>query len=195
MTHIFDPDDPYINSDAVFGVKESLLAAFQADKRSGTRKGIRFPRSFLGRRARFRAGSQIADSSQVRFSRMWAAPTCTLSAIRSFARYLLFDSRQQANSQTSGKKEHRCNRASCYVFDPRHDILGNEAAEISNGIDGCRDRLQHRRPRNREGRLQKTGWPERYGGSDGQKRELQRVVGDQCGKQQRYRTDKSRMTI
>lgn len=25
-THIFDPDDPYINSDAVFGVKESLLA-------------------------------------------------------------------------------------------------------------------------------------------------------------------------
>ncbi|TIU30274.1 MAG: 6-chlorohydroxyquinol-1,2-dioxygenase, partial [Mesorhizobium sp.] len=24
-THIFDPDDPYINSDAVFGVKESLL--------------------------------------------------------------------------------------------------------------------------------------------------------------------------
>lgn len=27
-THIFDPDDPYINSDAVFGVKESLLATF-----------------------------------------------------------------------------------------------------------------------------------------------------------------------
>jgi catechol 1,2-dioxygenase len=27
-THIFDPDDPYINSDAVFGVKESLLADF-----------------------------------------------------------------------------------------------------------------------------------------------------------------------
>jgi catechol 1,2-dioxygenase len=27
-THIFDPDDPYINSDAVFGVKESLLAEF-----------------------------------------------------------------------------------------------------------------------------------------------------------------------
>ncbi len=27
-THIFDPDDPYINSDAVFGVKESLLAKF-----------------------------------------------------------------------------------------------------------------------------------------------------------------------
>lgn len=27
-THIFDPHDPYINSDAVFGVKESLLAEF-----------------------------------------------------------------------------------------------------------------------------------------------------------------------
>ena len=27
-THIFDPDDPYIGSDAVFGVKESLLARF-----------------------------------------------------------------------------------------------------------------------------------------------------------------------
>ena len=28
-THIFDPDDPYINSAAVFGVKESLLAEFR----------------------------------------------------------------------------------------------------------------------------------------------------------------------
>ncbi|WP_394690934.1 intradiol ring-cleavage dioxygenase [Hoeflea sp.] len=28
VTHIFDPDDPYINSDAVFGVKQSLLAKF-----------------------------------------------------------------------------------------------------------------------------------------------------------------------
>ncbi|MFN7002340.1 MAG: intradiol ring-cleavage dioxygenase [Roseinatronobacter sp.] len=28
VTHIFDPDDPYIASDAVFGVKESLLAKF-----------------------------------------------------------------------------------------------------------------------------------------------------------------------
>jgi catechol 1,2-dioxygenase len=28
-THIFDPDDPYIGSDAVFGVKESLLAEFR----------------------------------------------------------------------------------------------------------------------------------------------------------------------
>jgi len=27
-THIFDPDDPYIHSDAVFGVKESLMARF-----------------------------------------------------------------------------------------------------------------------------------------------------------------------
>ena len=29
VTHIFDPDDPYIHSDAVFGVKESLLAKFE----------------------------------------------------------------------------------------------------------------------------------------------------------------------
>ncbi|OOO28640.1 6-chlorohydroxyquinol-1,2-dioxygenase [Agrobacterium salinitolerans] len=29
VTHIFDPNDPYIRSDAVFGVKESLLADFQ----------------------------------------------------------------------------------------------------------------------------------------------------------------------
>jgi catechol 1,2-dioxygenase len=29
VTHIFDPDDRYINSDAVFGVKESLLAEFK----------------------------------------------------------------------------------------------------------------------------------------------------------------------
>ena len=28
ITHIFDPDDEYIHSDAVFGVKESLLAKF-----------------------------------------------------------------------------------------------------------------------------------------------------------------------
>jgi catechol 1,2-dioxygenase len=28
VTHIFDPDDPWIASDAVFGVKESLLARF-----------------------------------------------------------------------------------------------------------------------------------------------------------------------
>ncbi len=28
VTHIFDPDDPYIHSDAVFGVKESLMAEF-----------------------------------------------------------------------------------------------------------------------------------------------------------------------
>jgi len=29
VTHIFDPDDQYIHSDAVFGVKESLLAKFE----------------------------------------------------------------------------------------------------------------------------------------------------------------------
>jgi hydroxyquinol 1,2-dioxygenase len=29
VTHIFDPDDPYIASDAVFGVKQSLMAEFR----------------------------------------------------------------------------------------------------------------------------------------------------------------------
>ena len=29
VTHVFDPDDPYIRSDAVFGVKESLMATFR----------------------------------------------------------------------------------------------------------------------------------------------------------------------
>lgn len=29
VTHIFDPDDDYINSDPVFGVKESLMAKFE----------------------------------------------------------------------------------------------------------------------------------------------------------------------
>ena len=28
-THLFDPDDAYIHSDAVFGVKESLMAEFK----------------------------------------------------------------------------------------------------------------------------------------------------------------------
>jgi hydroxyquinol 1,2-dioxygenase len=30
VTHVFDPDDPYIRSDAVFGVKQSLMATFRA---------------------------------------------------------------------------------------------------------------------------------------------------------------------
>ncbi|MEM6677387.1 MAG: intradiol ring-cleavage dioxygenase [Pseudomonadota bacterium] len=34
-THIFDPDDPYIHSDAVFGVKESLMARFERIKDPG----------------------------------------------------------------------------------------------------------------------------------------------------------------
>ena len=35
VTHIFDPDDPYIHSDAVFGVKESLLAEFRRVEDAG----------------------------------------------------------------------------------------------------------------------------------------------------------------
>ena len=44
-THIFDPDDPYIESDAVFGVKESLLAAFERVEDPGRRaeRGIEAP--------------------------------------------------------------------------------------------------------------------------------------------------------
>jgi len=30
VTHIFDPDDPYIRSDAVFGVKAGLMARFRS---------------------------------------------------------------------------------------------------------------------------------------------------------------------
>lgn len=41
-THIFDPDDPYIASDAVFGVKESLMAEFRLvdDPAASAARGI-----------------------------------------------------------------------------------------------------------------------------------------------------------
>jgi len=41
-THIFDPDDPYIGSDAVFGVKESLMAEFRPvdDAESAAKNGF-----------------------------------------------------------------------------------------------------------------------------------------------------------
>ena len=44
-THIFDPDDPYIESDAVFGVKDSLLATFARVEDAGRRAehGIEAP--------------------------------------------------------------------------------------------------------------------------------------------------------
>lgn len=41
-THIFDPDDPYINSDAVFGVKESLLAEFKKIDNSARARELEF---------------------------------------------------------------------------------------------------------------------------------------------------------
>ena len=41
-THIFDPDDPYINSDAVFGVKESLLAEFKRVDDTNRAKDVGF---------------------------------------------------------------------------------------------------------------------------------------------------------
>jgi len=42
-THIFDPDDPYINSDAVFGVKQSLLARFDWHKAANPVLGVAVP--------------------------------------------------------------------------------------------------------------------------------------------------------
>lgn len=41
-THIFDPEDPYIDSDAVFGVKESLIADFKKVEDSAKAKEIGF---------------------------------------------------------------------------------------------------------------------------------------------------------
>jgi catechol 1,2-dioxygenase len=45
-THIFDPDDPYINSDAVFGVKESLLAEFKRIEDSDKANAVGFAGPF-----------------------------------------------------------------------------------------------------------------------------------------------------
>lgn len=42
-THIFDPHDPYINSDAVFGVKESLLAEFKRVDDAARAHELEFP--------------------------------------------------------------------------------------------------------------------------------------------------------
>jgi len=46
VTHIFDPDDPYINSDAVFGVKESLLAQFKRVSDPARARRYEFDRDF-----------------------------------------------------------------------------------------------------------------------------------------------------
>lgn len=46
VTHIFDPDDPYIASDAVFGVKESLLAKFDLIEDPAAIKAAGFDRPF-----------------------------------------------------------------------------------------------------------------------------------------------------
>jgi catechol 1,2-dioxygenase len=45
-THIFDPDDPYIHSDAVFGVKESLLAEFRHVDDPARAKSLEFRSPF-----------------------------------------------------------------------------------------------------------------------------------------------------
>lgn len=46
-THIFDPDDPYIESDAVFGVKESLLAEFKSVDDPARAKELGFDGTFF----------------------------------------------------------------------------------------------------------------------------------------------------
>jgi catechol 1,2-dioxygenase len=46
-THIFDPDDPYIESDAVFGVKESLLAEFRKIEEPARAKELGFEGPFF----------------------------------------------------------------------------------------------------------------------------------------------------
>ena len=47
VTHIFDPDDLYIHSDAVFGVKKSLLAKFQSVTNPATIKSAGFDGPFI----------------------------------------------------------------------------------------------------------------------------------------------------
>ena len=48
-THIFDPDDPYIHSDAVFGVKASLMAKFEPVHDPARAKELGFPDELEGR--------------------------------------------------------------------------------------------------------------------------------------------------
>jgi hydroxyquinol 1,2-dioxygenase len=47
VTHIFDPDDPYIHSDAVFGVKASLMAKFKPVTEPAAVKAAGFEGAFL----------------------------------------------------------------------------------------------------------------------------------------------------
>ena len=60
-THIFDPDDPYINSDAVFGVKESLLAEFRLVDDPARAKELGFAGAVLGGRATISSWRAGAD--------------------------------------------------------------------------------------------------------------------------------------
>ena len=48
ITHIFDPNDPYIDSDAVFGVKQSLLAEFKKVDDPVRAKELEFSNPFWG---------------------------------------------------------------------------------------------------------------------------------------------------
>jgi hydroxyquinol 1,2-dioxygenase len=53
ITHIFNSESPYLDSDAVFGVKNSLIAAFEKNARSGSGRSLsyRFGLKLLARRA------------------------------------------------------------------------------------------------------------------------------------------------
>jgi len=58
VTHIFDPNDRCINSDAVFGVKRALLADFRMTDDSARVEALAF--SNLGSGVRLRIGKKTA---------------------------------------------------------------------------------------------------------------------------------------
>ena len=62
-THIFDKDDAYINSDAVFGVKESLLAEFKWVTDPSASEGLGFAGPFWDVEYNFILASDRADSA------------------------------------------------------------------------------------------------------------------------------------
>lgn len=61
-THIFDPDDPYIASDAVFGVRESLLAEFKRVDNPERAEAVGFAGAFWEVRHDFVLAKRAAES-------------------------------------------------------------------------------------------------------------------------------------
>lgn len=66
VTHIFDPEDPYIDSDAVFGVKESLLAEFVLVEDAGRAAEIGFDGPFWEVEADFVLAPPVARLGPLR---------------------------------------------------------------------------------------------------------------------------------